>query len=232
MIDLMKNKQKVEQLTRRERFRQWLYPVQSLVIVGMISFVIGVNGAMSLVLVNGGSYTPPGVAGSGGLPVPNFSNPPVSERANPAPSNGISPIFTAEIQHWSPKIVEWAQQYNLDPNMLATVMQIESCGDSQAGSIAGAQGLFQVMPFHFSAGEDARDPDTNARRGISYLKQSLQVAGGHFGMALAGYNGGIGVISGGWARWADETRRYYIWGSGIYKDTVRARRRANRCKTG
>jgi soluble lytic murein transglycosylase-like protein len=97
-------------------------------------------------------------------------------------------------------------------------MQIESCGDPRALSSAGAMGLFQVMPFHFFATDDPFDPDTNAARGLAYLRRSLDAAGGNPGLALAGYNGGIGVISRGMSTWAAETQRYLYWGSGIYQD--------------
>lgn len=135
-------------------------------------------------------------------------------------STRLSPIFTPEIQHWEPQIIRWAADYNLDPNLVATVMQIESCGNPDARSSAGAMGLFQVMPFHFTALEDPFDPDTNARRGMSYLLRSLIAAEGNPGLALAGYNGGISVISKPQSQWADETQRYLYWGSGIYSDAV------------
>jgi hypothetical protein len=134
--------------------------------------------------------------------------------------NSLSPIFTPEIQHWGPQIIRWAADYNLDPNLVATVMQIESCGNPDARSSAGAMGLFQVMPFHFSAIENPYDPDTNARRGMSYLQRSLIAAEGNPDLALAGYNGGISVISKPQSQWADETQRYLYWGSGIYSDAV------------
>jgi soluble lytic murein transglycosylase-like protein len=143
--------------------------------------------------------------------------PPLAESA-PVYSGGISPIFSAEIQHWAPKIVEWAGQHGLDPDMVATVMQIESCGDPQANSIAGAKGLFQVMPFHFSAGEDMLDPETNAARGVNYFAERMVQSNGDVGLALAGYNGGPGVMSRSFDTWPSETRRYYVWGSGIYQD--------------
>jgi len=216
MISDMKKTQEVQTITLWQRIQRWFYPLQSIMMIGTLSFVLGVSGSLTFMLVRGGDPA----YNTTTLPVANFSNPPVNEHINPVAASAISPIFTPEVQHWSSKIVEWAKLYEIDPNMLATVIQIESCGDWEAGSVAGAQGLFQVMPFHFTDGEDSKDPDTNARRGIIYLKQSLQAAGGHFGLALAGYNGGIGVINAGWARWADETKRYYVWGSNIYKDTV------------
>lgn len=132
----------------------------------------------------------------------------------------LSPSFSPEIQYWAPLIKAWAIVYAIDPNLIATVIQIESCGDPLVSSPAGAQGLFQVMPFHFQAGEDMLDVQTNAQRGITYLLGSLETADGHAGLALAGYNGGHGVIKRGWAAWSSETRRYYYWGSRIYSEAV------------
>jgi hypothetical protein len=131
---------------------------------------------------------------------------------------GIAPLFTPEVQHWAANIVRWADQHGLDPNLVATVMQIESCGHPEIRSHAGATGLFQVMPFHFEAGENMSHPDTNARRGMDYLSLSLERSGGDARLALAGYNGGIGVIGRAESRWHNETVRYAYWGSGIYAD--------------
>jgi len=130
----------------------------------------------------------------------------------------LSTIFTPEVLYWSDEIRTWAGAAGLDPNLVATVMQIESCGDPRALSRAGAIGLFQVMPYHFAAGEVPYDPDTNALRGLDYLRRSLETAGGEARLALAGYNGGIGVIGRSESTWAAETQRYVYWGSGIYED--------------
>ncbi len=132
----------------------------------------------------------------------------------------LSPVFTPEVQHWSSRIVRWAAAYQLDPNLAATVMQVESCGAPAAVSSAGAQGLFQVMPFHFSPLDDMQDPDINAQRGLAYLALGLMRAGGNAGLALAGYNGGHGQIGRDRSLWPAETRRYVYWGSGIYADAV------------
>jgi soluble lytic murein transglycosylase-like protein len=132
--------------------------------------------------------------------------------------SGLSPIFTREIQHWSVDILRWANASSLDPNLVATIMQIESCGDPRALSRAGAMGLFQVMPFHFHFGENGFDPETNALRGLNYLARSLQTANGDARLALAGYNGGIGVIPRGEWTWHAETARYVQYGAPIYSD--------------
>lgn len=128
----------------------------------------------------------------------------------------ISSVFTPEVQYWAGRIQVWAAAAGLDPNLAATVMQIESCGDPRARSRAGAMGLFQVMPYHFTASDDPYAPDTNALRGLDYLRRSLEAAHGDPRLALAGYNGGIGVIDWSESGWAAETQRYAYWGSGIF----------------
>ena len=135
----------------------------------------------------------------------------------------ISAAFTPEVQYWGQDIARWADPYGLDPNLAATVMQIESCGNPEAVSPSGAQGLFQVMPFHFAAGEAMRDPDTNAKRGLDYLSLGLETSGGAPGLALAGYNGGHSIMSALWSNWSAETQRYYYWGSGIYGEVSESR---------
>ncbi len=133
-------------------------------------------------------------------------------------TGSISPIFSPEIQYWGAAIQGWSAAAGLDPNLVATVMQIESCGDPRALSPAGAMGLFQVMPGHFTASDDPYNPDTNALRGLAYLKRSLQVANGDVRLALAGYNGGIGVIGRLESSWQLETQHYAKVGNGIYSD--------------
>ena len=140
------------------------------------------------------------------------------DRSTASTSTRLAPIFTPEIHYWADSITLWAAASNLDPNLVAVVMQIESCGDPRATSRAGAIGLFQVMPYHFASGENPYQPDTNALRGLGYLKGSLDSAAGNPRLALAGYNGGLGVISRGEWTWAAETIRYVRYGFPIYED--------------
>jgi soluble lytic murein transglycosylase-like protein len=141
-----------------------------------------------------------------------------AEAAAPVPPGALSPVFSREVLHWQPQILAWAAQYGLDPDIVATIMQIESCGDPQAVSRSGAQGLFQVMPFHFQTGENTLDPDTNAKRGLSYYAERLQQTSGDIFQAFAGYNGGHVAAGGSWDTWANETQRYYVWTKGLYED--------------
>lgn len=139
-------------------------------------------------------------------------------RAEVVFNGSIAPFFTPSVRYWEADIHRWAEAWELDPNLVATVMQIESCGNPDVASSAGAAGLFQVMPFHFQAAENPYDPETNALRGMSYLSRSLESFGGDVKMALAGYNAGIGGASRGEANWPAETVRYTTWGVGIYED--------------
>jgi soluble lytic murein transglycosylase-like protein len=143
--------------------------------------------------------------------------------ARPHSSVPVAPLFAPSVLAWEEEIVDWSEGFGLDPNLVAAVMQIESCGNPRAVSRAGAQGLFQVMPFHFTDGEAMQDPETNARRGLTYLAESLRLSGGKVGLALAGYNGGHGVIRWDPAQWPAETMRYAYWGEGIYADAAAGR---------
>jgi len=184
-----------------------LLPAQLFIVTACIGLVAGPLCILTL-------FLPRGNVAPWNTPAP----PPTPiARAN---TNAIGSVFTPQVQFWSDKIVAWSKRYDIDANILATVMQVESCGDPIVGSGAGAQGLFQVMPFHFAQGENPHDPDTNARRAIEYLKGALERADGHIGLALAGYNGGWGMIDQGWAAWYQETKSYYLWVSQIYLDST------------
>ena len=138
----------------------------------------------------------------------------------------LAPFFSSSVQFWGAAIQRWSVQWGLEPNLVATVMQIESCGDPEAASPAGARGLFQVMPFHFKKAENPLDPETNARRGLAYFKKSLDLAGEDIRQAFAGYNGGTGLVGGDETLWTDETLSYAYWGDGIYREARQNSRRS------
>lgn len=197
-------------------FLQFVPLVMIAAVLGLVVFLVKVAGNINLVAASQGATTsladvPVDMTGSEvRADVEN------SILINSAGTGGMSGVFTAEVQHWKPQIEAWAQSWGLDPNMIATVMQIESCGNPNAVSSAGASGLFQVMPFHFNAGEDHFDPQTNAARGLDYLRRSLEAHDNSIELAFAGYNGGISGSQRPRSAWADETKRYVYWGTGIY----------------
>lgn len=204
-----------------------LPPLAALLIVGFVAFIalksplspaaLPVNNSTMLIQTSAppiDSLMPPAQAPAVVTPIWSFAS-----DTNAAPSSSrLSPIFTKEIQYWDNDIVQWANAAAVDPNLAATVMQIESCGDPRATSRSGAMGLFQVMPFHFRFGENPYDPDTNALRGLNYLARALSTGGGNARLAMAGYNGGIGVIARSEWIWPSETKRYVLYGAPIYAD--------------
>jgi len=133
-------------------------------------------------------------------------------------TEALPDILPEPVRAWSADIMRWSAATDIPPDLIAVVMTIESCGDPLARSPAGAQGLFQVMPFHFQDGEHPLDPETNAARALAYLGRGLTLAGGDVGLALAGYNGGHGQIARDPATWPAETLRYVRWGTGILRD--------------
>ncbi len=136
-------------------------------------------------------------------------------------SAALAPFYAPAVLHWQDSIERWAREYEVNPNVIAIVMQIESCGDPEAVSSAGALGLMQVMPFHFSYGENMINPETNVRRGMSVFHECLSVfAGWDLGMALACYNGGPSVTQRDYSTWARETQSYYRWATGMWNEVV------------
>ncbi len=98
-------------------------------------------------------------------------------------------------------IRQQAERFDLDPALIAAVINQESGFDSDATSPADARGLMQITPDtgdqieKLSGGEtfvyeDLIDPDLNIRYGTFYLRHLLDRFGGNEVAALAAYNGG------------------------------------------
>jgi hypothetical protein len=138
------------------------------------------------------------------------------------PNAPLASFYTPEVLHWKSEIRQWAGEYGVNPNVIAIVIQIESCGDPVVLSGAGAVGLMQVMPFNFLNGQNMFNPDTNVQRGMSVFYECLtQFAHWDLGLALACYNGGPGVTQEDYSHWAPETQAYYHWATGLWNDVVK-----------
>jgi hypothetical protein len=90
----------------------------------------------------------------------------------------------------SAKLDQWSAEYKIDRVLIESIVYIESEYNPNAYSAGGAIGLFQVMPYHFQAGENPYDLDTNAKRGIEILKGKLAYTSNNLKATFAGYNGG------------------------------------------
>ncbi|MGI9344456.1 MAG: lytic transglycosylase domain-containing protein [Gammaproteobacteria bacterium] len=95
------------------------------------------------------------------------------------------------------KQVHWeAKRVGLPPEMILAVIDIESAFDAYAVSVAGAQGLMQVMPFWLDEigrpGDRLIDIETNLRMGCTILRYYYDMEKGDWIRALGRYNGSLG----------------------------------------
>ncbi len=104
-----------------------------------------------------------------------------------------------------------AERYELDPLLLAAIIETESGFDPDAVSVMGAIGLMQVLPTTaalYSDG-DPFDPVVNVDVGSRYFRDLLEQFEGDIALALAAYNAGPGnVLKHGGVPPFRETQRY------------------------
>jgi len=89
-----------------------------------------------------------------------------------------------------------APDYNLDPNLVLAIIEVESNFNPQARSPKNAHGLMQLIPetaARFGV-NNVWDPLDNLRGGMSYLRWLLDHFNGDIELALAGYNAGENAV--------------------------------------
>ena len=93
-------------------------------------------------------------------------------------------------------IHQQASRLDLPPELVLSVIEVESGFDRYAVSRAGAQGLMQVMPFWKEEigrpDDNLIDAGTNLRYGCHILRYYLDLEARHLSRALAAYNGSSG----------------------------------------
>ena len=114
-------------------------------------------------------------------------------------------------------IKRYAQQNNIDENLVKGVIKAESGFNAMEKSNKGACGLMQLMPG--TARElgvtDPMDPVENIMAGTRYLKKLLNRYGGSVPHALAAYNWGMGNLDSRRSRMPLETRNYVAKITGV-----------------
>jgi len=127
------------------------------------------------------------------------------------PTTGVTIAWLPPtVQRWKAPIEAYGRQYNIDPNLIAIIITMESGGYAQARSEVGAQGLMQIMPATAQdiaskflkqprATYDIYDPQTNIEFGTAYLAHLRDTFGAPdqapswnttVELIAAGYNGG------------------------------------------
>lgn len=91
-------------------------------------------------------------------------------------------------------ILKAAQANNVDPGILAGLIETESRFNPKASSKAGAQGIAQIMP-EYHPGVDTSDPIASINYAAKYLSQLQRQFGGDMRLALIAYNAGPGNVT-------------------------------------
>lgn len=126
------------------------------------------------------SYSPPG----GSSQVPSTGDNPAGDAA-PASLGGD----WAPVDRWNAHVQVAAKQAGVPANLLKAIMRLESGGNPNVVSPAGAIGLMQVMPYHFKPGQNPYDPQTNISVAAQLLR-SLYDRYGSWEAATKAYFGG------------------------------------------
>ena len=117
--------------------------------------------------------------------------------------------YLAYPTYYSDLLAREAHSKGIDPYFVLAMVRQESCFAPYSGSVAGAQGLMQLIPSTAEwvakkLGEpDPRGrlhlPETNVHLGMYYLLQALRSFDGNETLALAAYNAGPKAVS-GWVK--------------------------------
>ena len=111
-------------------------------------------------------------------------------------------------QRISPYIIEGSEKHDVDPILIAAIIQQESSYRANAKSSGGAVGLMQVIPSYWRAtcGSNLYDERTNILCG-SYILADYHDKAGSWKKAIAYYNvGPAGYERSFWTRW--KVRKY------------------------
>jgi hypothetical protein len=136
----------------------------------------------------------------------------------------VSTPDRAEVTTWVNLL---APYYGLNPELVLSLIQVESNFDARAKSPKNAQGLMQLMPAtakRFGV-NDIRNPIQNLQGGMAYLRWLSDHFSGKIKLMLAGYNAGEDAVKRhkGIPPYK-ETRDYIKRIVHIYAGYIRARR--------
>lgn len=100
------------------------------------------------------------------------------------------------VSDYDQEIEDAAARYGVDPDLIRSIMGVESGGNPDAQGAAGEVGLMQVMPGTAQMVDpsvsraDLWDPVTNIDVGVHYLATQLTRYGGNVAKAVSAYNAG------------------------------------------
>lgn len=101
-----------------------------------------------------------------------------------------------KISKYESIVQDTARKYNLSPQLLKSIIAVESAGNHRAISPAGAKGLMQLIDStaRYVGVRNVFDPAENIEGGAKYLREMLNTFDGNLELALAAYNAGPGNV--------------------------------------
>lgn len=111
-------------------------------------------------------------------------------------NNAIRRQFFANAIPYGDLIHEKAAKYDVDPALVAAVIEQESKFHRTAHSPVGARGLMQLMPRtgRWLGARNLYDPEQNVDAGVKYIKYLQQRFDGNVKKTIAAYNAGEGNV--------------------------------------
>lgn len=112
-------------------------------------------------------------------------------------NDAIRAEFFADSVPYGALIHEKAAKYDVDPALVAAVIEQESRFRAGARSQVGARGLMQLMPRtgRWMGARDLYDPEQNVDAGVKYIRYLHQKYDGDLKKTLAAYNAGEGNVA-------------------------------------
>lgn len=111
-------------------------------------------------------------------------------------NESVRAAFFAEEIPFGELIWEKSKKYNVDPALVAAVIEQESRFKPRAKSHVGAKGLMQLMPRtgRWMGARDFYDPEQNVDAGVKYIAYLNKRFNGDTKKIIAAYNGGEGNV--------------------------------------
>jgi soluble lytic murein transglycosylase-like protein len=112
----------------------------------------------------------------------------------PVPAQSTDP---ARYSRWDSSILEASRTFSIPESFIRAVIRVESDYDPRVVSVAGAEGLMQLMPATARRMnvKDSFDPHDNIMGGTRYLRYLANMFSGDMVLTIAGYHAGEGAIT-------------------------------------
>lgn len=117
-----------------------------------------------------------------------------TENTHPAISPANKSLY--KLEKFDDIINEASQKYNVDKNLIKSVILTESAANEKAKSVANAKGLMQLIDStaRNMGVKNVWDPRENIFGGTKYLSNLIRQYNGDVKLALAAYNAGPGNV--------------------------------------